>query len=65
MTITVLDTGPAMREVLSSPRADRPALLKAMLEPAAGLYRYFPGEVDLVALHRMGPGFPIDRYEER
>lgn len=65
MTITVLDTYPAMREILGAPAADRPVLLKAMLEPAAGLYRYFPGEVDLVAMHRMGSGFPLDRDEEQ
>lgn len=65
MTITVLDTYPAMRDILRSPRADRPALLQAMLEPAAGMYRYFPGEVDLVAMHRMGSGFPLDRDEQR
>jgi uncharacterized protein YjaZ len=65
MTITVLDTYPAMREILRSPRADRPALLEAVLAPAAGMYRYFPGEVDLVAMHRMSSGFPLDRDEER
>ncbi|MCR6487538.1 DUF2268 domain-containing protein [Amycolatopsis sp. OK19-0408] len=65
MTITVLDTLPAMREILRAPAADRPELLRAMLRPAAGMYRYFPGEPDLVALHRMGSGFPLDRDGER
>lgn len=65
MTIKVLDTYPAMREILRAPRADRAELLRAMLAPAAGMYRYFPGEVDLVAMHRMGSGFPLDRDEER
>lgn len=65
MTITVLDTYPAMREILRAPEEKRPALLRAMLEPAAGMYRYFPGEVDLVAMHRMGSGFPFDRDEEQ
>jgi uncharacterized protein YjaZ len=65
MTITVLDTHPAIREILRSPLADRPALLRAMLEPAAGMYRYFPGEVDLVAMHGMGSGFPLDRDERQ
>ncbi|MDQ0381625.1 DUF2268 domain-containing putative Zn-dependent protease [Amycolatopsis thermophila] len=64
MTITVLDTCPAMRDILRAPPADRAALLRAMLAPAAGMYRYFPGEVDLVAMHRMGSGFPLDRDEE-
>ncbi|WP_309115445.1 DUF2268 domain-containing putative Zn-dependent protease [Saccharothrix sp.] len=65
MTITVLDTYPAMREILHAPREQRAALLKDMLEPAAGMYRYFPGEVDLVAMHGMGSGFPLDRDEQR
>jgi uncharacterized protein YjaZ len=65
MTITVLDTYPAMREILRAPQADREELLRAMLTPAAGMYRYFPGEVDLVAMHKMGSCFPIDRDEER
>ncbi|GAA3434851.1 hypothetical protein [Kutzneria kofuensis] len=41
MTITVLETYPAMRAILRAPGADRPELLRAMLEPAAGMYRYF------------------------
>ncbi|MFC3448405.1 DUF2268 domain-containing protein [Amycolatopsis speibonae] len=65
MTIRVLDTYSAMREILRAPQADRAALFKAMAEPAAGLYRYFPGEVDLVAMHAMSSGFPLDRDEER
>ncbi|MBB5850072.1 DUF2268 domain-containing protein [Amycolatopsis umgeniensis] len=65
MTIKVLDTYPAMREILRTPRADRAALLKTMVEPAAGMYRYFPGEVDLVAMHAMSSGFPLDCDTER
>ncbi|MFB9614132.1 DUF2268 domain-containing protein [Kutzneria kofuensis] len=65
MTITVLETYPAMRAILRAPGADRPELLRAMLEPAAGMYRYFPGEVDLVAMHGMSSGFPLDRDEDR
>ncbi|PXY29062.1 peptidase [Prauserella coralliicola] len=65
MTITVLDTYPAMRDILRAPVPERPALLRAMLEPAAGMYRYFPGEVDLVAMHGAGSGFPLDRDEAR
>ncbi|MEJ2858413.1 MULTISPECIES: DUF2268 domain-containing protein [unclassified Saccharothrix] len=65
MTITVLDTYPAMREILHAPRARRAGLLRDMLEPAAGMYKYFPGEVDLVAMHGMGSGFPLDRDEDR
>ncbi|PXY36390.1 DUF2268 domain-containing protein [Prauserella flavalba] len=65
MTITVLETYRAMRDILRAPAPERPGLLRAMLEPAAGMYRYFPGEVDLVAMHRAGSGFPLDRDEAR
>lgn len=61
MTITVLDTAAGMGSVLAADDADRPETLRAMLAPAKGMYRYFPGEADLVALHGMGFGFPLDR----
>ncbi|WP_330231305.1 DUF2268 domain-containing protein [Nocardia sp. NBC_00508] len=65
MTITVLDTYSAMREILRAPAADRVAMLRSMLEQVSGMYRYFPGDVDLVDMHRRTAGFPLDRDEER
>jgi uncharacterized protein YjaZ len=65
MTITVLDTYPAMREILDAPQTERPELLRAMIEPAKGMYRYFPGAVDVVQMHVMSSAFPLDRDEER
>ncbi|MEZ7124603.1 hypothetical protein ACBR40_04625 [Nonomuraea sp. AD125B] len=65
MSITVLDTCSAMRRILQAPAADRADLLRSMLEPIRGLYRYHPGELDLVAMHLQQSGFPIDRDEER
>jgi uncharacterized protein YjaZ len=65
VTITVLDTYSAMTRILRAPATDRVAMLGSMLEPVSGMYRYFPGEADLVAMHRMGSGFPVDRDEER
>ncbi|WP_181784018.1 DUF2268 domain-containing protein [Pseudonocardia pini] len=65
MTFTVLDTGPAMREILHADAQDRAHLLRAMVEPAAGMYRYFPGEPDLVRMHALGSGFPLDRDVDR
>ncbi|APC38403.1 MULTISPECIES: DUF2268 domain-containing protein [Nocardiopsis] len=65
MTITVPDTLSSMRRVLRAPAADRPDLLRSMLEPVRGMYRYFPGEVDLADMHRHSFGFPLDRDEER
>ena len=61
MTFTVLDTGPAMREILHAAEPDRAGLLRKALEPAAGMYRFFPGEPDLVHMHAMGSGFPLGR----
>ncbi|MGW0249864.1 DUF2268 domain-containing protein [Nocardia goodfellowii] len=65
MTITVLDSYSAMKQILKAPVEDREDLLRSMLDPIAGMYRYFPGEVDLVAFHRQSAGFPLDRDEER
>ncbi len=65
VAIDVLDTYTAMRGILMAPLEQRSALLEQMLRPVAGMYRYFPGEVDLVAMHRMASGFPLDRDEER
>ncbi|MFK4040013.1 DUF2268 domain-containing protein [Nonomuraea wenchangensis] len=65
MPITVLDTCSAMRRILLAPAADRVDLLRSMLEPIKGMYRYYPGEIDLVTAHLQQSGFPIDRDEER
>ncbi|WP_253779210.1 DUF2268 domain-containing protein [Goodfellowiella coeruleoviolacea] len=65
MAITVVDTLSGMRRVLRAPVEERGDALRSMLEPISGMYRYFPGEVDLVAMHQMASGFPLDRDEER
>ncbi|MEW2356558.1 DUF2268 domain-containing putative Zn-dependent protease [Spirillospora sp. NPDC029432] len=65
MPINVLDTYSAMRGILRAPSADRPDLLRSMLEANKGMYRYQPGEIDLVDAHLQTSGFPIDRDEER
>jgi uncharacterized protein YjaZ len=65
MTITVLDTYSAMKQILRASVADRVAMLRSMLEPVRGMYRYFPGDVDLVAMHQRASGFPVDRDEDR
>lgn len=64
MKITVLDTYTAMREILRAPEGQRAALLEEMWRPVAGMYRYFPGPVDLVAMHAASSGFPLDRDTE-
>lgn len=65
MTITVLDTYSAMRQILRTSVADRVDMLRWMLEPVRGMYRYFPGDADLAAMHQWASGFPVDRDEER
>ena len=65
MKIDVLDSCTAMRDILTAPLPERPERLRRMLEPVAGMYRYVPGEPDLVALHHMSSGFRVDRDDER
>ena len=65
MAITILDTYLQMRQILQATPTDRQGLLQAMLLPTAGMYRYFPGEVDLVQMHRMAAGFPIHGDSEQ
>jgi len=65
MTVTLPDTLSATRRILQAPVNDRAELLRSMLEPLRGIYRYHPGEVDLVAMHLAGAGFPLDRDEKR
>ncbi|TCN50823.1 uncharacterized protein YjaZ [Rhodococcus sp. SMB37] len=61
MTITVLDTAEEMNAVLTADEAERPELVRALLRPMEGMFRYYPGDVDLFAMHTMSMGFPIDR----
>ncbi|THJ68553.1 peptidase [Arthrobacter echini] len=60
MTITILDTNAGMNAVLTAPMGERAGLLREMLTPVQGMFRYFPGDVDLVAMHAMSFGFPVD-----
>ncbi|KAA8890453.1 hypothetical protein F3087_03975 [Nocardia colli] len=56
MTITVLDSYTEMRATLNSPLAERPELLRRMLEPTAGMFRYFPGKPDRNSLAKFPNG---------
>ncbi|RKT37179.1 uncharacterized protein YjaZ [Microbacterium sp. AG1240] len=60
MTITVLDTARGIASVLDASPSQRAEVLRGVLTPMEGMFRYFPGEVDLVALHAMSSGFPVD-----
>ncbi|WP_454085955.1 DUF2268 domain-containing protein [Georgenia sp. Marseille-Q6866] len=65
MTFTVLDSHATMRRVLTAPVADRADLVRPLLDQAAGMYRYFPREVDVVDMHHLGNGFRLDRDDQR
>lgn len=65
MTITVLDSDTAMREILAAPLATRAETARSLLDQVVGMYRYFPGEVDVVEMHHMGSGFRLDADDER
>jgi uncharacterized protein YjaZ len=62
---TVLDSHTAMREILTAPVERRVDLARPFLEQAAGMYRYFPGEPDVVELHHLSSGFRLDRDDDR
>ncbi|MBZ2195512.1 DUF2268 domain-containing protein [Occultella gossypii] len=65
MTFIVLDSLTAMREVLALPVAERAEAARPFLSEAAGMYRYFPGEPDVVELHHLGAGFRLDTDDAR
>lgn len=64
-TFTVLDSRATMQEVLTAPVDRRAELARPFLEQAAGMYRYFPGEPDVVEMHHLGAGFRLDRDDDR
>lgn len=64
MTLTLLDTDAGIDAVLAAPTDQRATYLRDLLMPMTEQYRYFPGDVDLVQMHAMGFGFPLDRRIE-
>ncbi len=50
-----------MEAVLAASSEDRAGVLRSMLAPVEAMFRYFPGDVDLAAMHAMSFGFPVDR----
>ncbi len=53
-----------MEAALAAPVTDRGDVLRGMLSPMEGMFRYFPGDVDLAEMHAMSFGFPLDRRTE-
>ncbi|MCJ7858899.1 DUF2268 domain-containing protein [Corynebacterium kalidii] len=58
--INVLDSRRAMTAVLDAPVEARADLVRAMWRPMAGMFRYFPGEVDLADMDRQSMSFAWD-----
>lgn len=64
MTISILETKDGIEALLKASEAERPEALRSVLTPTKGMFKYFPGEVDLLMMHSMGFGFPIDLPSE-
>lgn len=60
MTISILDTKNGMEAMLRASEAERTEALRSVLTPMEGMFKYFPGEVDLLTMHSMSFGFPLD-----
>ncbi|RKT08884.1 uncharacterized protein YjaZ [Streptomyces sp. 1114.5] len=65
MKIIVHDTASAMLDLLSRPVAERTDALRELYRPLEGVLSAVLGQADLVAMHRMGSGFRLDREDER
>lgn len=50
-----------MEAVLAAPMDGRVGVIDDMLAPVKEMFRHFPGDVDLAAMHAMSFGFPLDR----
>lgn len=64
MTISILDTKHGMEAVVKASEAERTQALRSVLTPMEGMFKYFPGEVDLLMMHSMSFGFPLDMPSE-
>ncbi|WP_305093001.1 DUF2268 domain-containing protein [Prescottella sp. R16] len=68
MTISLIDSAPAMTRVLDAAVEDRADLVREMWAPMAGMYHFVPGGVDMADVHRQNFGFdwegPVDRLRE-
>lgn len=59
--ITVLETSDDTAAILAAEPAEQSELLRRMLRPMQPMYRFAPVEVDLVEMHGLSFGFPLDR----
>lgn len=64
MTLSIVDTKNGLEAVLKAHGAERTQTLRSVLTPMEGMFRYFPGEIDLLMMHSMSFGFPLDLPHE-
>lgn len=64
MTLSIVDTKNGLGAVLKAHGAERTQTLRSVLTPMEGMFRYFPGEIDLLMMHSMSFGFPLDLPHE-
>jgi uncharacterized protein YjaZ len=64
MRIVVHDTGAEMAALLARPAGERAGALGEILAPLRDAMSVM-GDVDLVRMHQMGSGFPLDRDDPR
>lgn len=60
--ITVLEAAEPIAAILDADPGDRTELLRRLLEPLKPMYRFAPMDVDLVQMHQLSFGFPLDRH---
>ncbi|WP_040162341.1 DUF2268 domain-containing protein [Nigerium massiliense] len=60
MTISIIDSAAAMRQVLDAPPSVRAEAVRELWAPLAGMYHFIPGGVDLAEVHRQSFGFPFE-----
>lgn len=57
MSISVIDSASTMSRILRAAPDERPALVRDMWFPLAGMYHFVPGGVDMSSIHRQNFGF--------
>ncbi|MDJ0319887.1 hypothetical protein [Pseudarthrobacter sp. PS3-L1] len=64
MTLSIVDTKNGLEAVPKAHEAERTQTLRSALTPLEGMFRYFPGEIDLLMMHSMSFGFSLDLPHE-
>lgn len=65
MTISMIDSAPAMTKILNADPGLRAEQVREMWAPMAGMYDFIPGGVDMADVHRQNFGFPWEDSSDR